>query len=56
MLCIALRAWPGWLIAGSWQHLHFYAASSEDIQFQLKDKHFQSIIEQIDSSSDSETV
>ena len=55
-LCIAFLAWPGWLMAGPGQHLDFYAASSEDIQFQLKDKHFQNIIKQVDASSDSEKV
>lgn len=55
-LCMALKAWLGWLMTGGRQHLHLYAASSEDIQFQLKDKHFQNIIKQIDTSSDSEKV
>ena len=55
-LCIAFQAWPGWLMAAQRQHLDFHAASSEDIRFQLKDKHFQNIIKQIDGSSDSEKV
>ena len=55
-LCITLRAGPAWLMTGSRQHLHVHAASSEDIQFRLKDKHFQNIIKQIDTSSDSEQV
>ena len=55
-LCIAFRAWLGWLMAVSRQHLRFHAASSEDIQFELKDKHFQNIIKQVDNSCDSEKV
>ena len=55
-LCIAFWAWPGWLTAGSRQALDFHAASSKDIQFQLKDTHFQNIIKEVDGSSDSEKV
>ena len=54
-LCIALKCVAS-LMTASWQHRHLDAASSEDIQFQLKDKHFQNIIKQIDTSSDSEKV